>query len=94
MLELRLHGETWQTYDDFFDALFAVLKSPGWHGRNFNALWDSIGGGGINEVEPPYRFVITGRPMMGKEAARITDDFCDLIRELRERGTEVDVSCN
>ncbi len=87
-----LRGETWQTRDDFFDSLFAALGAPSWHGRNFNALNDSIGAGGINEIEPPYRFVITGRHVMGQEAKQITADFCDLIRELKEAGTPVDVS--
>jgi RNAse (barnase) inhibitor barstar len=93
MLKLLLNCSSWQTRDDFYDALLATLGAPDWHGRNFNALWDSIGTGGINKVEPPYCFVITGFPALGAEARHVVADFCDLVRELKESGLPVDVSC-
>jgi hypothetical protein len=93
MIRLPLNGVTWKTQDDFYDALFAVLGAPSWHGRNFNALCDSIGAGGINTVEPPYCFVITGYPQANTPARRAVTDFCDLVRELKESGSSVDVAC-
>jgi hypothetical protein len=94
MLILPLNGVSWRTRDDFYDALFVVLGAPIWHGRNFNALRDSIGTGGINTMEPPYYFVITGRPEMGAESQKAVTDFCELIRELKDAGCAVEVSCD
>ncbi len=36
-------------------SFFAVVGAPDWHGRNFNAIRDSIGTGDINQIETPYR---------------------------------------
>ncbi len=94
MVDLQLDGANWQRPDDFYDALFARLGAPEWHGRNFNALRDSIGVGDVNRIEPPYRFVITGRPKMAPETQSVVTAFCDLIRELREKGLSVDVQCD
>lgn len=48
---------------DFYAQLLSQLRAPGWHGYNLDAIADSIGTGGINGVEPPYRisFVNTAR---------------------------------
>lgn len=40
--------------DDFYSQLFPKLEAPDWHGRNLNALRDSLVSGGINKVEPPF----------------------------------------
>jgi RNAse (barnase) inhibitor barstar len=58
MKELALDGAEWTTKDDVYDALFRAVGAPDWHGRNFDALNDSIAAGSINEVEVPYRLVI------------------------------------
>ena len=47
MRELILDGSTWQTYDDVYNAFFKVVGAPEWHGRNFDALIDSIEKGDI-----------------------------------------------
>jgi len=94
MIDLELDGADWRRRDDFYDAVFAILGASKWHGRNFNALRDSIGAGQINNIEPPYRFVITGRARMTPEAQSIVADFCDLIRELKQEGHSVDVVCD
>lgn len=54
----HLEAATWKTSDDVYDALFAAVGAPTWHGRNFDALNDSIVTGDINCVEVPYRLVI------------------------------------
>jgi RNAse (barnase) inhibitor barstar len=59
MKELVLDGSTWQNRDDVYDAFFKAVGAPDWHGRNFDALNDSIATGSINKIEVPYR-LITG----------------------------------
>ncbi|MBC9884143.1 barstar family protein, partial [Bradyrhizobium sp. INPA01-394B] len=39
---------------DFYDALLAALGAPEGHGRNLNALIDSMVWAGMNAVEAPY----------------------------------------
>ena len=91
MRELCLDGRGWTTSDDVYDAFFAAVGAPPWHGRNFNALNDSIATGRINEIEVPYRVVITNCYLIAGEAKEMTRDFADLLRELQARGCPVEV---
>ncbi|CAN5471390.1 hypothetical protein BH10PSE14_BH10PSE14_27520 [soil metagenome] len=43
----------WTTALDFYEALLAALGAPDWHGRNVNALMESMIFGNINKVGPP-----------------------------------------
>ncbi len=58
MKDIILDGARWSTKDDVYDAFFRAAGAPEWHGRNFDALRDSIAGGSINQVEVPYCLVI------------------------------------
>lgn len=94
MRELVLDGRGWQKRDDVYDAFFAAVGAPSWHGRNFNALIDSIGAGGINDIEVPYRIVIQNFDLIAGEARQMAADFADLLRELpqmRECPVEVEL---
>jgi hypothetical protein len=51
---MALDASSWKTVSDFYDALLLAVGAPAWHGRNINALIDSMVFGGINAVEPPY----------------------------------------
>jgi len=55
MTELTLNGAEWKTRDDVYDSFFRAVGATDWHGRNFNALRDSIATGSINTVEVRYR---------------------------------------
>ena len=91
MKELALDGAEWTTKDDVYDAFFRAVGEPEWHGRNFDALNDSIATGSINEVEVPYRLVIKNYDQIGGEAKKMTDDFVDLIHEIAARGCPVEI---
>jgi len=91
MKELVLDGAGWNTTDDVYDAFFKVVGAPSWHGRNFNALNDSIAGGRINDVEVPYRLVIENYDLIGISAKKMTDDFIDLVHEIGARGCPVEI---
>jgi RNAse (barnase) inhibitor barstar len=91
MNELLLDGCGWQTTDDVYDAFFRAVGAPEWHGRNFDALNDSIATGSINQVEVPYRLVIQHYDKIGAEAKQMTNDFIDLIREIAARGCPVEI---
>jgi hypothetical protein len=57
---IKLDASGWKSKDDFYEAILTALEAPPWHGRNADALNDSMGNGGINGVEPPYKVWITG----------------------------------
>ena len=93
MMEIVLDGAYWRTRDDFYEDFLKAVGAPEWHGRNLNALNDSIGTGSINEVEVPYVVIVRGLSSMSPEARQMVEHFCGLIRDLREEGIEVDVQC-
>jgi len=57
---VRLDASKWQKPLDFYESLLESLGAPERHGRNVNALIDSMVYGGINKLEPPYRIAIEG----------------------------------
>ena len=57
---VRLDASRWRKPLDFYEGLLASLGAPEGHGRNLNALIDSMIYGGINRLEPPYKIVIVG----------------------------------
>jgi RNAse (barnase) inhibitor barstar len=91
MREVVMDGKNWATQDDIYDAFFQAVGAPSWHGRNFNALRDSICTGRINKIEVPYLIKIKNYASIGVGARGAADDFVDLIRELRESGCPVDI---
>jgi RNAse (barnase) inhibitor barstar len=91
MRELILNGAEWQSRDDVYDSFFRAVGAPDWHGRNFNALRDSIAAGSINAVEVPYRLVIENYDKVAPSARQMADDFIDLIRELATKGCPVEI---
>lgn len=86
-----MDGANWKTTDDVYNAFFSVVGAPPWHGRNFDALNDSIATGQINEIEVPYRLVIRNFDLIGVAARKMANDFVDLIHELAQGGTPIDI---
>jgi RNAse (barnase) inhibitor barstar len=57
---IELDATRWTRPKQFYRALLSALGAPVWHGHNLDALNDSIFGGHINQVEPPFRIIIKG----------------------------------
>jgi hypothetical protein len=89
--ELVLNAADWQSADDVYSGFFRAVGAPSWHGRNFNALNDSIATGNINKTDVPYRIVIRNATSMGSGAAMFVDDFEDLVGEIQGRGCPVEM---
>jgi RNAse (barnase) inhibitor barstar len=79
---IKVDASGWQNPVDFYDALLANLDAPDWHGRNLNALIDSVIVGGINGVEPPYRIEVSGLNLSASAARdELEAAFAALARE-------------
>ena len=91
MRELLLDATGWQSRDDFYDAFFRVVGAPTWHGRNLDALNDSIGTGQINKVEVPYRIVVKNLDSAGAEAKQLVERFAEVVHNLAETGCPVEI---
>jgi len=89
--ELLLNGAEWDCRDDVYTSFFRAVEAPDWHGRNFDALRDSIEIGQINNVEPPYRVIIQNYSQIGPGACQMASQFVDLLREIGSRGCPVEV---
>ena len=97
MRVIELDAREWTTVLDFYNALLTALGAPEWHGRNANALMDSMIWGGINSTNAPYTVRIVGATKLPPE---IRDEI-DLIAKAlvisraeyqRRRGADVDVT--
>ncbi len=82
---LQLDASTWKNTDDVYESLFTVLGAPPWHGKNFEALHDSIVTGSINVVGVPYTLSIRG---MKSAKAAVKNFVSDLISFISEREAE------
>jgi RNAse (barnase) inhibitor barstar len=89
--DLELDAGGWKSADDVYDAFFRAVHAPAWHGRNLDALNDSISTGNINEIEVPYRVVIRNASHAQDAARRMIPTLVDLIRRIEATGCPVSV---
>ena len=90
--EIVLAAAGWKTPDDFYAAFLGAVGAPPWHGRNLDALWDSISAGDINRINPPYRIRITGISDMAEECKHLLDRFTALIRQAKDEGSSIEIA--
>jgi len=93
MREISLNAAAWHNQDDFYDALLPALGAPPWHGRNLDALNDTLGGDDINAVKMPFRIRIVNTAPVPPELFSYLKQFADLVTDLRIRdGHEIELS--
>ena len=78
---IELHADKWCTPLDFYEALLIALGAPEGHGRNINALIDSMVYGGICAMDPPYTLRITGTAKLPNDIKNEIDATVASIRE-------------
>ena len=86
---IELDGSHWTSKGDFYDALLPALGAPAWHGRNLDALSESIQSARINGMRPPYTIFIRGGATMRPDAREMVSRFANLVAERRNKGTAV-----
>lgn len=62
-MRFEIDAGGWRDEGDVWDVVLAALNAPAWHGRNLEALADSLGGG-VNGVEGPVTLVVSGVPLV------------------------------
>jgi RNAse (barnase) inhibitor barstar len=91
MTDLFMDASKWKTLDDLYDSFFEAVKAPAWHGRNLNAVRDSIGVGQINEIEVPYRLVLTHYDRVSGHLKEATEIFIQVVSDLEKKGIPVKI---
>jgi RNAse (barnase) inhibitor barstar len=91
MHEIVLDGSSWRSVEDFYAALLPALGAPDWHGRNLDALNDSLRSQDLNQVNPPLAITISGIYAMSPDAERVVRRFAELADALAAEGTEISV---
>jgi RNAse (barnase) inhibitor barstar len=81
--QIDLDGSRWRTKADFYDAILPALGAPSWHGRNLDALDDTIRGDDINQVRLPFAIHIRGLAAMGADARATVAQFAQLIADCK-----------
>jgi RNAse (barnase) inhibitor barstar len=83
MKEIALDASAWRNRDDFYDAILPALGAPAWHGRNLDALNDSISADDILTIRLPLRIWITNSTSAPTALQQYLFKFADLVTGLR-----------
>ena len=85
MNTIELDARSWKTPHDFRSALKAALGAPEWHGDIVGAFLDSIFGGGMNALKPPYVIRVVNTAILALELKDLVHDFSTAIEDTRTR---------
>ena len=80
---ISLDASAWRSPEDFYSALLPQLGAPSWHGRNLDALDDSLGGGGINSLEPPFRVEVSSADGLPEPMCHFLFEVERVFRDVR-----------
>jgi RNAse (barnase) inhibitor barstar len=83
MKVISLDASEWRSPEDFYSALLLQLGAPAWHGRNLDALDDSLGRGGINALEPPFRVEVAGADKLAEPTRRFLFEVERMFADVR-----------
>jgi len=80
----KLDAGSWSTASDFYDALLSAIGAPDWHGRNINAVVDSMVFGGINTLQPQYAVTVVNAAQLSEPIKTEVALLADAIQEARK----------
>lgn len=60
---INMDASKWRTGHDLYDTILPTLGAPGWHGKNDNALSESMVWGEINAMSPLTSSAFIRQPM-------------------------------
>ena len=83
MMEISLDASDWRSPEDFYSALLPRLMAPAWHGRNLNALNDSLRGG-VNRLEPPFVVTVRCTHNLSEQMRAFLSDVASVFDDVRD----------
>lgn len=93
MKVIALDASAWQSVDDFYSALLPKLGAPAWHGRNLDALLDSLSSD-INDVAQPFGVQLQNSAGLPPSMAEFLREVVTVFQFARERGADVSITLN
>jgi hypothetical protein len=84
MKTTKLDASSWSTASDFYDALLSAIGAPDWHGRNINAVVDSMVFGGRNTLQPPYAVTVVNIAQLSEPIKTEVALSADAIQQARK----------
>lgn len=85
ILMIELDAGSWKTAYDFRSALKAAIGAPEWHGDIVAAFLDSIFGGGMNVIKPPYAIKVVNTVHLAPELKELIRDLSSAMEDTRMR---------
>jgi RNAse (barnase) inhibitor barstar len=92
MMVICLDSTHWQIPDDFYSALLPELGAPSWHGKNLDALDESLGADDINEVKPPFAVEINGTSQLSPPMREFLAEVVHVFNDAQERGRHIPIT--
>lgn len=90
---IELDASGWSGDRHLWTALLSALGAPAWHGRNYDALWDTVteharygvpAGNLINRVQAPFEIVVFNAGSLPAQVAKMLEDIASLLAEAKE----------
>lgn len=85
MRVIELDAGSWKIAADFRSAFKSAIGAPEWHGDIVGAFLDSIFGGGMNALRPPYVIRIVNTADLAPELKKLIRDFSIAMEDARTR---------
>lgn len=92
--QIVLDANVWRSREDVYEAFLPALGAPDWHGRNLDALWDSLTSDDINEVKAPFAIEVQRTASLPRELRRFLRAISGLFDDARQEGIEVSIVFN
>lgn len=77
--------------EDFYNSLLPQLDAPEWHGRNLDALSDTLVGGEINGIEPPMCIINLNVESLAVQLRGFFTKVAKIYGEANEHGRKIRV---
>jgi RNAse (barnase) inhibitor barstar len=91
MREMTFDVSAFSSTQDFYALLLAGLGAPACHGKNLDALWDTISSDDINDVRAPFAVRFINVQNAQSELKSLVEKIREIFVEARMDG--VDVAC-
>lgn len=85
IVTIELDASSWNTASDFRSALKVAIGAPEWHGDTAGAFLDSIFGGGMNALKPPYIIKVVNTAQLAPALKELVHDLSSAMEATRKR---------